>query len=58
MNYRVWKVVEHSILSRVQTGNMVGEAEDIMTKYFDSSDSTGGMRRCLRDFYWEVFVQT
>lgn len=57
MNYRVWKVVEHSILSRVQTGNMVGEAEDIMTKYFDS-DSTGGMRRCLRDFYWQVFVQT
>lgn len=29
---------------------MVGEAGDTMTKYFDNSDSTGGMRRCLRDF--------
>lgn len=50
MNFRVWKVIEHSILSRVQMGNVAGEAGDIMTKYFDSSDSTGGMRRSLKDF--------
>lgn len=50
MNFRVWKVIEHSVLSRVQMGNMVGEAGDIMTKYFDSSDSAGGMRRSLKDF--------
>lgn len=50
MNFRVWKVIEHSILSRVQMGNVVGEAGDIMTKYFDSSDCTGGMRRSLKDF--------
>lgn len=50
VNFRVWKVIEHSIFNRLQMGNMVGEAGDIMTEYFDSSDSAGGMRRSLKDF--------
>lgn len=37
VNFSLWKLVEHAGLSRVQRGNMVAEAGDIMTKYFGSN---------------------
>lgn len=42
MNFRLWELVKCANLSWVQRGNMVAEAEDILTKYFDSSDSGVG----------------
>lgn len=51
VNFRLWKLVEHAGFGRVQRGSTVAEAGNVMTKYFDSSDSVVGHNEMSESFF-------
>lgn len=55
VNFSLWILVEHAVFSRVQRGNMVAEARDTMTKYFDNSGSVVGHDEMSESFFFSSY---